>query len=245
MDYGIETKGLVKKLTKKTVIDQLELAIPKGTIHGLIGSNGAGKTTTLKILSGLLPATSGTVRINNIYLGQSNEKYKEFIGYVPETPVLYDALTVRETLEFVASLYYQDYDLAEKQIQHYLDLFNLGEIEKEYTKNISRGETQRVILASVMVHNPDIILLDEPFYTLDPYSQKTLRMLLREKRDEGKTILFATHLLDLVETMCDSITLLSKGRTLFEGRVDKIKTTYPGASLEDVFIALTNIEETV
>ena len=245
MDYGIETKGLVKKLNKKTVIDQLELAIPKGTIHGLIGSNGAGKTTTLKILSGLLPATSGTVRINDLYLGQSNQKYKEFIGYVPETPVLYGALTVRETLEFVASLYYRDYDFAEKQVQNNIDLFNLGEIEKEYTKNISRGETQRVVLASVMVHNPDIILLDEPFYTLDPYSQKTLRMLLREKRDEGKTILLATHLLDLAETMCDSITLLSKGKTLFEGGIEKIKTTYPGASLEDVFITLSNKEETV
>ena len=245
MDYGIETKGLVKKLTKKTVIDRLELAIPKGTIHGLIGSNGAGKTTTLKILSGLLPATSGTVRLNDLYLGRSNEKYKEFIGYVPESPVLYGALTVRETLEFVASLYYRDYDIAEKQIQHYIDLFNLGEIEKEYTKNISRGETQRVIIASVMVHNPDIILLDEPFYTLDPNSQKTLRSLLREKRDKGKTILLATHLLDLVETMCDSITLLSKGKTLFEGGVDKIKTTYPGASLEDIFITLSNNEETV
>jgi len=245
LDYGIETKGLVKKLNKKTVIDQLELAIPKGTIHGLIGSNGAGKTTTLKILSGLLPATSGTVRINDLYLGQSNQKYKEFIGYVPETPVLYGALTVRETLEFVASLYYRDYDFAEKQVQNNIDLFNLGEIEKEYTKNISRGETQRVVLASVMVHNPDIILLDEPFYTLDPYSQKTLRMLLREKRDEGKTILLATHLLDLAETMCDSITLLSKGKTLFEGGIEKIKTTYPGASLEDVFITLSNKEETV
>lgn len=242
MDYGIEIKSLVKIIDKKTVIDDLNITVPKGSIHGLIGSNGAGKTITLKILSGLLAATSGTIRINDINIEHSEEKYKKDMGYVPENPTLYGALKVRENIEFVVSLYPKNHDSVETSIEHYLDLFNLREIEDEYARNLSGGETQRAFLAAVMAHDPEIMLLDEPFHTLDPRSQLIFRTLLNEKRDEGKTILLATHLLNLAESICDSVTLLSKGKTLYDGEIEEIKKAFSGESLEDIYLKLSQNE---
>ena len=245
MDYGIEIKSLVKIMGKKTVIDNLDIAIPKGSIHGLIGSNGAGKTVTLKILSGLLTATSGTIRINDLNIEHSEDIYKEYLGYIPENPTLYGALSVRETLEFVASLYPKKLDSLETSIQHYIDLFQLHEIEEEYARNLSGGETQRVLLAAVMVHDPEILLLDEPFHTLDPRSQLILRNLLNEKRDEGKTILLATHFLGLAESICNSVTLLSKGKTLYTGTLEEMTRIFSEESLENIYLKLSQNEGTV
>jgi ABC-2 type transport system ATP-binding protein len=245
LEYGIETKGLVKIIDNKTIIDNINLKIPKGTIHGLIGSNGAGKTITLKILSGILTATTGTIRINNVNIDQTDEKYKEYIGYVPENPTLYGALKVMENLEFISSLHVKSPGMLENRIQNYVDLFNLGEIKDEYARNLSAGETQRVILAAVLIHNPEIILLDEPFYALDPHNQIILRNLLKQKRGEGKTILLATHLLNLAESICDSITLISKGKTLYEGNMSEVSRVFAGASLEDVYVNLSQNEESI
>ena len=242
MDTRIETIDLTKVINRKTVLNKLNLSIPEGRIHGLIGSNGAGKTTTLKILSGLIPPTSGIARINNYDVKRTPELAKQYIGYVPENPRLYGALTVKETLEFIASLNSVPRDAAEAKIEHYLSLFKLHQLEEEYTRNLSRGEAQRVLLSSMLVHEPQVLLLDEPFYTLDPHSQRVFREILRNKRENGTTILVATHLLDLAERLCDSITLLSIGNTLFDGTLTEVKEQYGQISLEDVYIDLTEDE---
>jgi ABC-2 type transport system ATP-binding protein len=242
LDNGIETVDLTKVIDKKTVLSRLNLSVPEGVIHGLIGSNGAGKTTTLKILSGLTPPTSGIARINNYDVNRTPELAKQYIGYVPENPRLYGALTVRETLEFVASLNSVPKNVAEPQIERYMRMFSLHRLEEEYTRNLSRGEAQRVLLSSILVHGPPVLLLDEPFFTLDPHTQKVFRELLKEKRENGASILIATHLLELAERICDSITLLSNGNTLIAGSIYEVKESYGDIPLEEIYIKLTEHE---
>jgi ABC-2 type transport system ATP-binding protein len=242
LDYGIETLNLVKKINKKTIINKLNLAIPMGSIHGLIGSNGAGKTTTLKILSGLIKITSGKVRINGINISYSNEKFKKFIGYVPENPSLYEALTVKETLEFTAIINSVPKDESEKRINYYLDKFQMRKNEDQYIGDLSRGELQRTILSSVFVKKPLIFLFDEPFFSLDPRSQKVLREILKEEKKQGSCILIATHLLDMAQNICDSFTLLEKGVTFFSGTIQDLSRRYSIDSLEDAYLTLSNQE---
>jgi ABC-2 type transport system ATP-binding protein len=240
LDYGIETLNLVKEINKKTIINNLNLAIPKGSIHGLIGSNGAGKTTTLKILSGLIKITSGKVRINGINISYSNEKFKKFIGYVPENPSLYETLTVREILELTAIINSVPKDEAEKRISYYLDVFQMKKNEDQYVGDLSKGEIQRTILSSVFLKKPLIFLLDEPFFSLDPRSQKVLRKTLKEEKKQGSCILVATHLLDLAQNICDSFTLLEKGVSFFSGTIQDLSNQYYIKTLEEAYLTLIN-----
>jgi ABC-2 type transport system ATP-binding protein len=242
LDYGIETVNLVKEINKKTIIDNLNLAIPMGSIHGLIGSNGAGKTTTLKILAGLIKITSGKVRINGINISYPNEKFKEYIGYVPENPTLYDALTVRETLELTATINSVPKDDAEKRINHYLDIFQMKSKEDEYIGNLSKGEVQRTIISSVLIKKPLIYLFDEPFYSLDPRSQKVLRLIMKEEKKQGSCILVATHLLEMAQNICDSFTLLEKGVCFFSGSIQELSNQYNVETLEEAYLNLINHE---
>jgi ABC-2 type transport system ATP-binding protein len=242
LDYGIETVNLVKKINNKKIIDNLNLAIPKGSIHGLIGSNGAGKTTTLKILSGLIKITSGKVRINGINISYSNEKFKEFIGYVPENPSLYEALTVREILELTATINLVPKEDAERKINYYLDLFQMKKLEDQFVGSLSKGEVQRTIISSVLLKKPLIYLFDEPFYSLDPRSQKVLRNILKEEKKQGSCILVATHLLDLAQNICDSFTLLEKGVSLFSGTIQELSNQYSVESLEEAYLTMSNHE---
>jgi ABC-2 type transport system ATP-binding protein len=240
LDYGIETLNLVKEINKKTIINNLNLAIPKGSIHGLIGSNGAGKTTTLKILSGLIKITSGKVRINGINISYSNEKFKKFIGYVPENPSLYETLTVREILELTAIINSVPKDEAEKRISYYLDVFQMKKNEDQYVGDLSKGEIQRTILSSVFLKKPLIFLLDEPFFSLDPRSQKVLRKILKEEKKQGSCILVATHLLDLAQNICYSFTLLEKGVSFFSGTIQDLSNQYYIKTLEEAYLTLIN-----
>jgi ABC-2 type transport system ATP-binding protein len=242
LEYGIETVDLVKEINQKTILNKLNLAILKGSIHGLIGSNGAGKTTTLKILSGLIKITSGKVRINGINISYSNEKFKEFIGYVPENPTLYDALTVRETLELSATLNSVPRVEAEKRINYFLNLFQMEINKDQYVGNLSKGEIQRTIICSVLVKKPLIYLFDEPFFSLDPRSQQILRNMMKEEKNRGSCILVATHLLDLAQNICDSFTLLEKGISFFSGTMQDLSKKYKIESLEEAYLKLIDNE---
>jgi ABC-2 type transport system ATP-binding protein len=235
LSLGIETINLYKKINKKTILDQLNLSIPKGSIHGLIGSNGAGKTTTLKILMGLVKPTSGIVRIDGNNIEYTSYKYKGKIGYLPEGPNFYQNLSIRELLEFSTALYNIDLEESNKRIDHFLNLFQIKAIERELISNLSRGELQRVAICSTMIKKPMILLLDEPFYTLDPKSQKIFEKLIIEEKKKNSCILLATHLLEYADKICDSITLISKGKSIFSGNLENLTQTYSYSSLSELY----------
>jgi ABC-2 type transport system ATP-binding protein len=224
-------------------LSDLNLEVPYGCIHGLVGPNGAGKSTALKILCGISTPTEGVSIIAGFDVEDEPEKAKANLGYIPEESYGYDALTVREFLFFIARLYGLPSNVAEKQIRKYVSEFKLDEYLGRYIGELSRGFTHRVVLCSLFVHEPKVFLLDDPFNSLDPYSSWLLRKILVEKRNEGRTVILATHMLDVAERICDSLTVLDRGVTIAQGALSELRRRLRLTSLEDIFLKLTGEEQ--
>jgi ABC-2 type transport system ATP-binding protein len=237
LNIAIETINLTKIHNNKNIISNLNLKIPEGKIHGLIGSNGAGKTTTLKILCGLIQPTSGLIKITGLNIKKQRDLVKKMIGYLPEDPSLYNSLTVKEMLEYIGTIHSISGDKLESRMKKYTELFDIQPFEEMYIESLSLGEKKRVAVCSLMIREPEIYLLDEPMYALDPRTARTFRKLLIKKKNEGSTILISTHLLDFAEKHCDSVTILEKGLTIMSGKIDYVKEICGSeCSLEDAYI---------
>ncbi|MBQ04003.1 3-dehydroquinate dehydratase [Candidatus Bathyarchaeota archaeon] len=240
METVIEVDKLVKYFKNHLILDGIDLKVVKGEIHGLIGSNGAGKSTTLKILCGLIKPSSGIVRINNLILDKNRHSISKILGYIPETPELYPSLTVRETLDFIGAIHSIPADVLNLRILNYMQKFEIQHLSKKFIGSLSRGELQRVLICSVMMREPKIFLLDEPFYALDPKSAKIFCEILRRKSEKTATVLLATHLLDVAEKICDSITIIDGGTTVASGNLSDIKKVGDReCTLEEAFIEYT------
>ncbi len=240
LDLAIETNNLSKYYGNTEVLSNINLKIPKGRLHALIGSNGAGKTTTLKILSGILKPSKGSVRILGFDIEAQPNKVKEQLGYIPETPTLYSSLSVKEFLDFVGAIYSIPKTTLKTQIKKYNDIFELGSLQRKYIGTLSKGEMQRVLISSLMIREPTIFFLDEPFYSLDPKNAVIFRELLKEKTGQGATVLFATHLIYIAEKICDSFTIIEKGKIIAEGNMKIISNKVDSKfSLEEFFIKVS------
>jgi ABC-2 type transport system ATP-binding protein len=240
--YAIETFDLTKRFNEHTAVDRLNLRVEEGTIHSLLGPNGAGKTTVLNMLSGILRPTEGSVKIMNIDVVKEPEKAKSLVGYLPEEPQIYEILTVREFLRLIGRAYSVPRDGLEGRIDKYLKLFGLNKVEQVFCGALSHGMKQRVVVCSVLVHDPKVILLDEPFYGLDPATGRLFRDLLREKAADGATILVSTHILEIAERFGGRVTILNESRIVAEGTLEELREKAGASgdsSLEDVFLALT------
>jgi len=240
--YAIETFDLTKRFNEHTAVDRLNLRVEDGTIHSLLGPNGAGKTTVLNMLSGILRPTEGSVKIMNIDVVKEPEKAKSLVGYLPEEPQIYEILTVREFLRLIGRAYSVPRDGLEGRIDKYLKLFGLNKVEQVFCGALSHGMKQRVVVCSVLVHDPKVILLDEPFYGLDPATGRLFRDLLREKAADGATILVSTHILEIAERFGGRVTILNESRIVAEGTLEELREKAGASgdsSLEDVFLALT------
>jgi ABC-2 type transport system ATP-binding protein len=237
LNLAVETINLTKIYNNTKIISGLNLKIPEGEIHGLIGSNGAGKTTALKLLCGLMKPTSGIVKIKSLNIKEQRELVIKNIGYLPENPSLYNSLTAMETLQFIGTIHNIPSGLLESRINKYTELFDIHPFEERYIGSLSLGEMHKVVICSLMIREPEIYLLDEPMYALDPKTARTFRRLLISKKNMGSTIVLATHLLDFAEKICDSVTILEKGLTITSGKIEDVKkickTEY---SLEDAYI---------
>lgn len=220
LDLAIETNNLSKNYGNVEVLSNINLKIPKGKLHALIGSNGAGKTTTLKILSGIIKPSKGSVRIMGFDIEAQPNKVKEQLGYIPETPTLYNSLSVKEFQYFVGAIYSIPKKILQKKIEKYDDIFELSSLKRNYIGTLSKGEMQRVLISSLMIREPTIYFLDEPFYSLDPKNAVIFRELLKEKTRQGATVLFATHLIYIAEKICDSFTIIEKGKIITEGNMN-------------------------
>ncbi|HOW27625.1 MAG TPA: ABC transporter ATP-binding protein [Elusimicrobiota bacterium] len=236
----IETVSLTKRFQSVTAVDGLNLTVTPGEIFGLLGPNGSGKTTTLKLLTGLLRPSSGCALIGGIDIQKDPLNVKRMIGYVPDQPYVYPLLTGQEYLRLIGDLYHSPIETQRRRIPELLSLFDLQDRAHELVETYSHGMRQKLVLAGVLLHEPKVILMDEPMVGLDPKSIRLLKSVLGRLAQDGVTLLLSTHILEFAEKLCHRIGILQNGRLTYIGTPDDLqKKACLQGSLEDVFLKLT------
>jgi ABC-2 type transport system ATP-binding protein len=247
----IETKALTKKYSDLVAVDDLDLYVNPGELFVFLGPNGAGKTTTIKILTGLLHPTSGNASVAGIDVVESPIEVKKIMGYLPEAPFLYDKLTGREFLQFVADMH----GVRKKQgkIDLFMELFELSPAADELIEGYSLGMKKKVAIGAALIHDPKVLFLDEPTGGLDPRSARMMKDLLQDIRNRGTTVFMTTHILEVAEKMCDRVGIINNGKLIKLGTIEELRSSqgYGGlspceaqeteseGSLEDIFLELT------
>jgi ABC-2 type transport system ATP-binding protein len=239
----ILTEHLSRSFDTKVALDDLNLRVEPGEILGLLGPNGAGKSTTVKILTGLLRPTGGRARVAGFDIVTQPLDAKQRLGYVPEQPMVYDTLTAAEFLEVVWSLHHLDPATAAGRRDELLDLFGLGDARDQRLSTFSKGMKQKVVLAAALIHRPDVLILDEPLDGLDANSARIVKELLRTLAAQGRTILFCSHILEVVERICTRIVIIDKGREIASGSPAEIARATASTSLDDAFARLTGVRD--
>jgi ABC-2 type transport system ATP-binding protein len=219
----VRTVGLIKRYPGTLAVAGLDLEVAEGEIFGLVGPNGAGKTTTLRILATLLSATSGEAEVAGISVRRNPDQARRVLGFMPDVFGVYDDMKVWEYLDFFARCYGIPAEKRRQMIGDLLDLVDLGDKRDSYVQGLSRGMQQRLCLAHTLVHDPTVLLLDEPASGLDPRARVELRELLRELRALGKTIVISSHILPELEELCTSVAIVDHGQVLAQGRVADIE----------------------
>jgi ABC-2 type transport system ATP-binding protein len=236
----ITFENLTKIYRGIKAVDNLSLNVPKGTIFGFIGPNGAGKTTTIKMMAGLLQPTKGKIFINGLEMAKEPSEVKKIIGFIPDRPFLYEKLSGREFLRFKAGLYRMKEDRLDDRIAELLNLFELSDWGDELIESYSHGMKQRIIIASAMIHEPKIIIVDEPMVGLDPKGVKLVKEIFKEWASDGATIFMSTHTLALAQEVCHQITVVNKGRIVASGTSEDLKKqTGVKGNLESIFLKIT------
>ena len=236
----IETAALGRRYGGKWALQELDLSVRKGELYGFLGQNGAGKTTTLRLLAGLLRPTTGSVRIAGLAHDRDGRELKRRLGFVPDTPPLYDYLTGRQYVALVASLWKVERKLRDERAERLFDLLHLTENADDLCKGYSHGMRKKAHIAAVLTTAPDVLLLDEPTTGLDPVSARRLKDLLKAEVARGTTVMFSTHVLEAAEQICDRVGILAAGRLRAEGTVKELRERHDAASLEDVFLRLND-----
>ncbi len=237
----IEFDDVTRTYGRKMAVDRLSLSVRRGELFTLLGPNGAGKTTTLKMLVGLLRPTSGKVTVGGHDVADRTRQAARLLGYVPDEPYLYDKLTGREFLEFVAEMRGMDRPTVEDRIARQTDTFELHDFIHDLTETYSHGMKQRLTFASAMLHDPAVLVIDEPMVGLDPRSVRLVKDLLRRRTAAGAAVLMSTHTLAVAEEVADRIGIMNGGRLRFLGTIDelRVQTASDGESLESLFLTLT------
>jgi len=239
MEPIIRIHHLRKDYGEKTVLNNIDLDIYPGQVIGYIGPNGAGKSTTVKILTGIIQEYSGDVIVAGKNLRENILEVKQMIGYVPELAELYDQLTPREYLHFIGKLHHMDNDTIKQRSGKMLDSFGLLPNIDQRMDSFSKGMRQKVLLTSGLLHNPSIVIFDEPLSGLDANAVILVKELLQVLRHEGKTIFYCSHMMDVVEKVSDRIVLIDKGTIIANGTIEELKNN-TGDSLEQIFSKLTS-----
>jgi len=245
----IRAVNLTKRYGTLSAVNGLNLSVKPGEIYGFLGPNGAGKTTTIKMLVGLLAPTSGEAYIAGINVAQDPVAAKSVLGYVPDTPHVYERLTARELLRFVGDLRRLPPRKTEQRIDELMALFELTDRQDELLGSFSHGMRQKVCIACALLGEPKVLFLDEPTVGLDPKSARLVKDVLRAIADAGGTVFLSTHVLEIAERMCDRVGIIQNGTLIAEGTVEELRSkTVPGKegaafSLEDLFLKLTGGEE--
>lgn len=221
--HALEVENVSKKYGDFFAVKNLSFAIPEGTIYGLLGPNGAGKTTTIRMIMNIILPDEGAITI----LGRKmDEAMKEKIGYLPEERGLYPKMKVGELLLFLAEIKGLERELAQKKIGYWLERFDLHEWKSKKIEELSKGMQQKIQFIVTVIHEPALIILDEPFAGLDPVNTKLIKDIMLEMREKGTTVIFSTHRMEQVEMICDNICLINKARMVLEGNLKQIKHRY-------------------
>lgn len=233
--------GVTKDFGSVRAVDDLSILLDAGKIFGLIGPNGSGKTTTLKMIAGLYRPTSGTILVNGIDAQERPTEVKRQVGYIPDDPVAYDRLTGREFLEFVGALYDIERGKRDARINGLLAAYGIGDLADGYFGKFSRGTKQKISTIAALMHEPSLLLIDEPMVGLDPRSIVVTKRLLRDYAAKGGAVLLSTHTLGIAEGLCDSFGILRKGKLVAQGSLAELreKAGMKRGSLESVFLRLS------
>ncbi len=219
-------------------VNDLSLTVNDGEIFGFLGPNGAGKSTTIKIMTGILTADYGTVEINGVNLAENPIAAKTQIGFVPDNHETFDTLKGIEYLNFIGVMYGVPSDVLEQRIEHYSRVFEMTEAVPNLISGYSHGMKQKLMLIASLIHQPKVWVLDEPLTGLDPQAAYQLKRLMREHADAGNTVFFSSHVIDVVEKVCDRIAIINHGRLVAVDTLDNIRAN-PTLSLEDIFLTVT------
>jgi ABC-2 type transport system ATP-binding protein len=239
----IEVDRLVFCYGATEVLHEISFSLQRGEIVGLLGPNGAGKSTTIKILAGILSPTRGRVMVAGQSLPDQAVELKERIGYVPESATLFETLSGQEFLELLGRLQEVPEDTLQSRIRNTLERFDLAKDRLRRLEGYSKGMKQKILLAAALIHNPQIILMDEPLSGLDVNAAIMVKDLIAALAAEGKTILYSSHILDVVERICDRVLIIQQGNLIADGSLESLKTSTQRSTLEDVFRQLTHTED--
>jgi len=237
----IQLNHIMKTYGSHTALHGLDLSVPAGQIFGFIGPNGAGKTTTIKIIGGIMAPTAGTVHIAGIDMATDPVAAKQRIGFIPDRPYLYEKLTGMEFLQFTADVYGVSQDVFGDKAVSLLRMFALADWGEELIESYSHGMKQRLIMCAALLHDPEVLVVDEPMVGLDPVAIRMVKNLFRELAAKGITVFMSTHTLAVAEDICDRIGIIHRGRLIAEGTLDDLRRDIAGGApdLEAVFINLT------
>ncbi len=243
MSEILTLENLSMSYGENLVLNNINLTVDSGQVIGYIGPNGAGKSTTVKIMLGLVSGYTGTIKLFGETITENSVEYKRKIGYVPEQAEIYDTLTAREYLTFTGELY----GLTEKEVNHkaakLMELFGIKRVYDARISSFSKGMKQRLLIISSLLHNPDLLFLDEPLAGLDANSVMIVKELLAILASKGKTIFYSSHIMDVVEKISSRIILLNKGEIIADGSFDSLKEQIQEASLEQIFNQLTGFDQ--
>ena len=240
MTPALAIAGLAKRFGAQAAVDGLDLEIPQGEFHALLGPNGAGKTTTLRIVAGLARADSGSVRVMGHDVAAEPEAAKRVLAYLPDEPMLYGKLDAYEYLEFVAGLWSIPAPVARDRAARLLAALQLEEKAAERAEGYSRGMRQKLSLAGALIHEPRVLILDEPLTGLDAHAARLVKDILRERVEAGCTVVLTTHILEIAERLAERISIIARGRIVAQGRLEELRARAGGGeTLEDVFLEIT------
>jgi ABC-2 type transport system ATP-binding protein len=237
----IHVQHLTKRYGEKVAVNDISFEVKSGEVFGFLGPNGAGKTTTIKIMVGLMKPTQGVVKVAGYDIVSQPIQAKAASGYVPDTPNLYAKLTGRELLSFVGELYNLERGQVSRRIDELLRMFDLTEAADNTIDSYSHGMQQKTALAAALMHDPKVLVLDEPTVGLDPKSARLIKDILRQMAERGAAVFLSTHILEIAERMCDRIGIINKGELIAVGTMDELRRLGQAgeASLEDIFLNLT------
>jgi ABC-2 type transport system ATP-binding protein len=231
---AIAVRDLRKVYDGKPAVDGLNLTVPRGSFFGFLGPNGAGKSTTIRMLIGLIPATSGSIELLGLPMPGEEMAIKQRIGLVPDESLLFDRLTGLEFLEFVGRMYHLSRSLANQRAQELLELFELSQERRKLIAEYSKGMRKRIAMAAALIHRPELFLLDEPFEGVDAVGARLMKDILLDQVRHGATIFLTSHVLEVVERLCDYAAIINQGKIVVEGRMQDLRAG--SETLEDVFV---------
>ena len=240
----LKLNSLSKKYAKSDTyaVNDVNIHVKSGEIYGFIGPNGAGKTTTIKMIIGVLSPSGGSIEINGVDVSKDSNTAKKQIGYVSDSHTLYEKLTGKEYVNFLADVYGVGQKERQERCERLLNLFDMKDAFNSQISTYSHGMKQKISIIGALVHEPSVWILDEPMTGLDPQSSHALKMLMIEHCDKGNVVFFSTHVLEVAEKLCDRVGIISKGKLIAQGTLESIQADKSNKSLEEIFLSLTQKE---